>query len=189
MGPLVVVGGSLGGAQALATVLSQLPETFRSPLVAVLHRHPKSTEQLGGMLRRFCPFALSEVEDKQPIRPGNVYLAPADYHLLVDGGALALSTEPPVCYARPSIDVLFESAADARGRDLIGVILTGAAEDGVRGLSAVKEKGGVALVQAPGSAESPVLPEAAIRDVAVDRILPLTDIAGAVVELCRDMEG
>jgi two-component system, chemotaxis family, protein-glutamate methylesterase/glutaminase len=128
---------------------------------------------------------VQEVEDKDEIVPGNVYLAPPDYHLLIEPSYFALSTDEPVSYARPSIDVLFESAADIYAEQVIGVILTGANQDGIAGLKRVKARGGMTIVQEPGTAESDITPKAAISAVEVDEILPLRDIPHLLVKLCQ----
>lgn len=124
-----------------------------------------------------------EAEDKQAIVPGQVYLAPADYHLLVEPGHFALSTEAPVTFARPSIDVLFESAADAYGERVIGVILTGASHDGAQGLAKIVSNGGLAIVQEPSEAVR-TMPEAAIAAVTTAKILPLSEIASLLINFC-----
>lgn len=183
---LVVVGTSLGGLSALEILLSGLPKEFPLPIAIVQHRLAQSDETLGLLLQVHCALPVGEPDDKEPIEPGRVYLAPPDYHLLVDRGSFALSTEGRVCYARPSIDVLFESAAIAYSERVIGVILTGASKDGSQGLARVKERGGMAVVQAPATAESATMPEAAIAATKVDRILPLPEIAG-FLNLCCHM--
>jgi two-component system chemotaxis response regulator CheB len=124
-----------------------------------------------------------EVQDKQPIAGGAAYIAPADYHLLVECDTFALSTDEPVLYARPSIDVLFESAADAYGKAVIGIILTGASADGAWGLAAIKAQQGIAVVQEPASAECRVMPDAALSAVAADFVVPLDQIAPVLVKL------
>jgi two-component system chemotaxis response regulator CheB len=180
---LIVVGASLGGVQALQTVLAGLPADFRLPVAVVQHRASHTGEALAQLLQQASSLRVLEVEDKQAIQPGHVYLAPADYHLLVEGDHFALSTEAPVNYARPSIDVLFESAADTCGERTIGVILTGGNEDGARGLAAIKGRGGLAVVQAPETAEARAMPEAAIAAVAVDEVLPPGEIGRFLVEI------
>lgn len=182
---LVVIGTSLGGLSALRTILQDLPSNFSAAVAIVQHRHHESAHILATYLQQFTPLPVYEVEDKQRILPGQIYLAPADYHLLVEPGHFSLSTDDPVSYARPSIDVLLESAADAYGAHTIGVLLTGANQDGVRGLLALKIQGGTAIVQLPETAESPVLPMAAISTVAVDWVLPLGQIAAHLVQLCQ----
>ena len=189
---IVVVGTSLGGLHALEILLAGLPKNFPLPVAIAQHRHKTSDDSLSFFLQRQCVLPLVEAEDKDVIVPGSVYLAPADYHLLVEAGSaqghrpyFALSTEAPVCYARPSINVLFESAADAYGEKAIGVILTGASNDGTQGLAKIKAYGGLAIVQEPSTAESPTMPKAAIASVATDWIVPLGDIAPLIVHLCH----
>jgi two-component system, chemotaxis family, protein-glutamate methylesterase/glutaminase len=204
---LIVIGTSLGGLSALKQLLAGLPASFSVPVAIVQHRHKDSDELMSGFLQGYLALPLKEVEDKDEIRPGWVYLAPPDYHLLVDRGFFSLSTDPPVSYARPSIDVLFESAADAYADGVIGIILTGANQDGAEGLARVKACGGVAIVQDPRTAESPIMPEAALTSVnrltetqfalsvsppvsrtvavGVDWILPLSEIAPCLVNLCQ----
>ncbi|HEY9747156.1 MAG TPA: chemotaxis protein CheB [Allocoleopsis sp.] len=183
---LVVVGTSLGGLSALETLLSGLPSNFPISIAIVQHRHKDSNVGLSRFLQSCSALPLQDVADKTAIVPGQVYLAPADYHLLVESvGRFALSTEMPVSYARPSIDVLFESAADAYGQRTIGVILTGSGRDGAAGLATIKARGGLAIAQDPQTAESPMMPNAAIATTAVDWILPLADIAPRLIHLCQ----
>jgi two-component system chemotaxis response regulator CheB len=189
---IVVVGTSLGGLYALKILLAGIPANFPIPVVVVQHRYQDSDPKFSTFLQQYSPLPLKEVEDKEAIKPGYIYVAPADYHLLVEAGqaedtliTFALSTEAPVVYARPSIDVLFESAADAYPEKIIGVILTGASKDGAKGLAAIKEQGGYAIVQEPSTAESSILPTAAIAAVVPDWILPLEKIAPLLVQLCQ----
>ncbi|HWL88492.1 MAG TPA: chemotaxis protein CheB, partial [Polyangiaceae bacterium] len=135
------------------------------------------------LLQRHSPMRVAEAEDKEPITRGRVYIAPADYHLLVDGRALALSTDLPVRFSRPSIDVLFESAADAFRHRLIGIVLTGKNHDGARGLSRIKDRGGLTIVQDPASAEGRAMPEGAIAQSRVDRVLALDAIGPFLAQL------
>ncbi len=181
---LIAIGTSLGGLSALKTLLNYIPEGFPAAMAIVQHRHRESDQELSSFLQKFTVLPVHEVEDKERIQPGHVYFAPADYHLLVESGYFSLSVDAPVSYARPSIDVLLESAADAYGDRAIGVLLTGANQDGVRGLSRLKAQGGIAIVQDPDTAESSVLPTAAIAAVSVDRVLPLAQIAPYLVHLC-----
>lgn len=177
---LVVMGASAGGLLALQRVLGQLPETFALPIAFVLHRgcqrQPK--ELLIHLLQKNSALGIVEARDKAPLSAAKVYVAPAGYHLLVDGNHFALSTEPPVHYARPSIDVLFDSAAYAKVGKLIAILLTGTGRDGVDGLKAVKKRGGRVIVQQPQTAESPELPKAALAEVDADAILSLDEMAG-----------
>ena len=154
-------------------------------MVIAQHRAPDSTTSaLASILAGHGSVKIREAEDKGRIEPGFAYLAPPDYHLLVEGGRFALSIEEKVQYSRPSIDVLFESAADVYGPAVIGVILTGANEDGAEGLLAIKRAGGFTLVQDPETAVKRSMPEAAIATGAVDRVLPVEGIASALEELC-----
>ena len=179
---LVVIGTSLGGFSALKLILGKLPPAFPVPIAIVQHRHKESQTALAGYLQPLIPLPIREVEDKDEIAPGAIYLAPADYHLLVEPGYFTLTTDEPVSYARPSIDVLFESAADIYRDRTVGIILTGANQDGARGAAAIKAQGGRVIVQAPSTAESPVMPEAAIAATQVDAIVPLTAISTTLLK-------
>ena len=181
----VAVGTSLGGLHALTALLAALPERFPVPMAVVQHR---SVAPDGGglaqLLQEHSKLAVVEAEDKMPIEPGHVYLAPADYHLLVEEpGAFALSTDAPVRSARPAIDVLFQTAAEAYGPALLGVLLTGASADGAEGLAAVKARGGRAIVEDPATAECRTMPAAALAATAVDYVLPLPKIGEYLVTL------
>jgi two-component system chemotaxis response regulator CheB len=192
---IVVVGTSLGGLHALQILLPSLPKSFPLPVAIVQHRHKDSNDSLSVFLQGYCALPLTEAEDKEAIVPGRVYLAPPDYHLLVEEGHFALSTEAAVCHARPSIDVLFESAADAYAQGVIGVILTGASNDGSQGLLKIQAQGGLALIEEPTTAQSPTMPKAALAALQQQRssntvvtaywILPLRDIAPFLVNLCH----
>nr|WP_199330949.1 chemotaxis protein CheB [Leptolyngbya sp. FACHB-16] len=186
---MVAIGTSLGGLSALKTLLGCFSRDFPAAVAIVQHRHKESDKALSSFLQQFTVLPVHEVEDKERIQAGNIYFAPADYHLLVEFGYFSLSIDEPVSYARPSIDVLLESAADAYAERAIGVILTGANQDGVRGLSALKARGGKTIVQDPNTAESPVLPSAAIAAVDVDQVLPLTQIAPYLIHLCESARG
>ena len=180
---LVVIGASQGGLRALETLLAGLPESLPVALAIAQHRYQSSHGQLAACLQHQSALPVVEVQDKQPIVAGQVYLAPADYHLLVEPGHFALSTEAPVAYARPSIDVLFESAADAYRQQLVGIILTGASHDGAEGLARVHAYGGLAIVQSAATAESPTMPRAAAAAVPAAEVLPLADIAPFLAQL------
>lgn len=174
---LVVVGASLGGLAALQTLLSGLPEGFAVPIVIAQHRRPDGDSRLAALLAGKTPLRVKEPDDKEEIEHGTVYLAPSDYHLLVERqGSLALSVDGPVAFARPSIDVLFESAAAAYGRRLAAVLLTASSEDGAAGMAAVAEHGGVTVVEDPKSAASPVAVLAALALTRVQHVLPLAEI-------------
>ncbi len=184
----VVIGTSLGGLSALQTVLENLPADFPVAIAIVQHRHKNSSNTFQVLLQENCLLPIKEVEDKDEILPGRVYLAPPDYHLLIEPGYFALSTDEPVSYARPSIDVLFESAADIYAEQTIGVILTGANQDGTQGLKKIKARGGMTIVQDPATAESSIMPAAAISTVKVDEILPLSEISPLLVKLCPNKQ-
>lgn len=183
---LVVIGCSMGGMSALEKIFHVLPAEFALPIVVAQHRYRTSGEALPSFLSRHSKLSVVDATDKQWIHPGHVYLAPADYHLLVDRGELSLSVDAAVAYSRPSIDVLFESAADAYLAAVVGIVLTGANADGARGAARIKQRGGFVIVQDPRTAESPEMPQAAITAVRVDRILPLDRIGPFLVELCRN---
>lgn len=180
---IVVVGTSWGGLQALKSLIGALPPDFGIPIVIVQHRHRDSDGALASLLQECTPMELCDVEDKQPIQPGYVYVAPPDYHLLVEEGSLALSTEAPVRYSRPSIDVTLMSAADVYGPRTVGVVLTGANADGARGLAHVVERGGLAFVQDPAEAASPTMPTAAAKAAPKAKVLPIAGIAAALAQL------
>jgi two-component system chemotaxis response regulator CheB len=182
---LVVVGCSLGGMYALETILKKLPKEFCIPIAVAQHRHRKSNEGLPAFLRRATHMEVVDAEDKQWIEAGKVYLAPADYHLLVGKGEFNLSVDDAVRHSRPSVDVLFESAADAYGPALVGIVLTGANADGAEGARRIKQRGGIVIAQDPKTAEAPTMPEAVIATGAVDQILRLEEIAAFLVEHCR----
>ncbi len=186
---LVVIGASWGGLKATEILLSGLPKDFPLAIAIAQHRHRNARELLSELLQEHSLLPVVEVEDKLAIVPGHVYLAPADYHLLVEPGNFALSTEAPVHYSRPSIDLLFESATDAYSHRAIGVILTGANQDGAQGLAALKRRGGLAIVQEPTEAESSFMPTAAIAATQVDHILPLAEIAPCLIKLADTGEG
>jgi two-component system, chemotaxis family, protein-glutamate methylesterase/glutaminase len=173
---VIAIGGSWGGLAAISKVLGGLPRDLDVPVVVVLHRAPEPSA-LGSLLQSYTHLRVCEALDKQPIERGHAYVAPPDYHLLVDEGAFALSTDDRVQFARPSIDVLFESVADAYGPCAIGVILTGANQDGARGLARIKDAGGVAVVQSPDEAEKRSMPDAAIAATPhADAVLPVDEI-------------
>jgi two-component system chemotaxis response regulator CheB len=184
---LVVVGTSTGGLHALTRLLSELPGTFPLPIAIVQHRSRDSDERLAHLLGGASSLPVSEAEDKEPLRGPGVYLGPPDYHLLVEVDCLALSTEEPVAYSRPSIDVLFESAAYSHGSAVIGVLLTGANQDGTRGLKRIKERGGYVIIQNPESAESAFMPKHAVKNLLAHRVLNLDEIAEELLARAREM--
>jgi len=181
---LVAMGASWGGLHAVETVLGALPQDFAAPVVIAQHRQIDSTD---GMLARLldarCSLTVCEAEDKQALDPGVVLVAPADYHLLVETGAVALSVDAPQNYSRPSIDILFSSAAIAYGDQVAGVVLTGANADGALGLAQIAARGGPAIVQDPETAERREMPEAALWATPEARVLALEEIGPALAQL------
>lgn len=172
-----VLGASAGGQAALRRILGALPPDFPAPLLVVQHRGPRGGKFLIRDLDEATALSVKEADEKEPVRPGVVYVAPANYHLLVEtDGYLSLSVGERVQFARPSIDVLFEAAADAWGPRLVGGVLTGANRDGSAGLRRVADRGGFALVQDPDKAESAAMPRAALAAVPEARVLPLMAI-------------
>lgn len=159
----VVIGASAGALEALSVILPALTPDFRLPVIVVVHVPPDKRSVLSELFQAKCRIAVREAEDKEPLVGGTAYFAPPNYHLLIEADkTLSLSTEEPVLFSRPSIDVLFESAADVYGPALIGIVLTGANQDGALGLSAVVAAGGTAIVQTPKLAFAPTMPEAAL---------------------------
>lgn len=178
MSEAVVIGASAGALEALSAILPALPATFRPAILIVVHVPQDRKSVMAELLQRKSRLVVREAEDKEPISGGTVYFAPPGYHLLVETDkCLSLSSDEPVLFSRPSIDVLFESAADAYGSRLIGVILTGANQDGANGIRAVADAGGIAVVQRPDQAFAPAMPEAAIAACPTAQVLSLEEIA------------
>jgi two-component system chemotaxis response regulator CheB len=183
---LVVVGVSAGGLEALSAVIPSLPGDFPLPVVVVQHRRADSNDYLAASLDERSPLPVKEADDKEPLRPGTVYLAPADHHILIEeGGTLALSLDERVSHSRPSIDVLFDSAADVYEKQVIGVVMTGANSDGSQGLKHIKQCGGLAVVQDPDTAETDCMPREAIKATRVDQVLALDEIAPFLMKCCQ----
>jgi two-component system chemotaxis response regulator CheB len=182
----VVVGASAGGVDALIGLLRALTPDFAPAILIVMHVPEKKGSLLPNVLSPHCVLPLREAEDKAPVEAGHVYVAPPGYHLLVEPDrTLALSVDEPVNFCRPSIDLLFESAAYAYGRHLLGIVLTGANEDGARGLEAIRSAGGLAWVQEPETALADVMPRSAIRRAGADRILPLPQLATELAAIAK----
>jgi two-component system chemotaxis response regulator CheB len=180
---LVVIGCSAGGIDALLTLLPALPADFTLPVVCILHLPPDRESRLAELFGARLARTVREAADKEPIAPGVVYFAPPAYHLSIERDlSFSLSCEPPVQFARPAIDVLMESAADACGARLAGLLLTGANQDGAAGLAHIAECGGLTIVQDPAEAQARTMPEQAIRRRAPDLVLPLAAI-GALLPL------
>ncbi|RYE51317.1 MAG: chemotaxis protein CheB [Hyphomicrobiales bacterium] len=180
----VVIGASAGGVQALLQILPPLPASYPLPVLIVVHVPPDRDNALVSLFQARCQIQVREAEDKEPVLPGVVYLAPSDYHLLVEkDGTLSLSSDELVNHSRPSIDVLLESSADAFGPELVGVILTGANDDGARGLQAVVEAGGVAIVEDPAEAYASAMPAASLRASPSAKAMKVAAIASYVSSL------
>jgi two-component system chemotaxis response regulator CheB len=183
----VAIGVSTGGVAALKFLLGALPADFPVPVLVVTHITPDSDDSLALLLDTLCSIRVKEADDQETITPGTVYMAPANYHLLVErSGNLALSIDPPVNFARPSVDILFESAAEAYGPALIGVILTGAGSDGSKGLLKIKNCSGLVIVQDPVDAEMASMPQSALQLLNADHVVGLIEIPGL---LMRCVEG
>jgi two-component system chemotaxis response regulator CheB len=182
---LIAIGASWGGLLAVGTLLDGIPAELEQPIVIAQHRSAESTRgALESLLQRHTKRPVCEPHDKDSIEARHVYVAPPDYHLLVEGDRFALSIEGRVQFARPSIDVLFESVAEAYRDRAIAIVLTGANEDGAAGLAAIKRNGGVGIVQDPRTAAKKAMPEAAIAASQADAVLPLEEIAPFLYGLC-----
>ena len=180
----IVIGGSAGALEALGTLLPALPADMPVAVAIVVHLPPNRPSHLAEVLAVKTRLPVKEVEDKEPVLPGTVYVAPPGYHLLVEKGrTFALSTDELVHFSRPAIDVLFESAAEAYGDRLAGIILTGSNADGARGLASIKRRGGLAVVQSPEGALAAAMPEAAIAAAHADHVLPVEGIAALLATL------
>lgn len=179
----IVMGASAGGLEALREIISMLPADFPAPVLVVSHIAPTSQTGLVDCLSSISAIKIKEAEAGELIKPGTIYFAPPAYHLLIERDrTLSLSVDPRVNYSCPSIDVLFESAADAYADTLIGVILTGANEDGSEGLRLIKDRGGLTVVQNPLTAKSPFMPQSALSIVKADFVADLEDIAPLLLE-------
>jgi two-component system, chemotaxis family, protein-glutamate methylesterase/glutaminase len=177
---VIVIGGSLGGMQSVQTVLRGLSAEFALPIVIALHRPADAEDFLTPLLQRGCALRVTEILDKEPIQPGRVYVAPPDYHVLVEPDCLSLSIDERVNHARPSIDVLFESAALSCRSRAVGVVLSGAGIDGARGAAVVEQAGGAVLVESPATAFRGDLPAAALAATAAALSLPVEQIAATL---------
>ncbi|MDI7200735.1 chemotaxis protein CheB [Leptospira santarosai] len=178
------MGVSAGGMNAMKTILPSLPSEYGIPLILVQHIGPRSDGTWFRILGDLCDIRIKEAEEKEKIEPGTVYVAPPNYHLLIERDkTVSLSVTERVNFSRPSIDVLFESASDAYGDRLIGIVLTGANSDGAKGLKKIKENGGLAIVQDPSCSEASLMPESAIRAGPVDHILSLEKITELLIRL------
>lgn len=187
MSGIVVIGTSWGGLAALSQIIAALPRDFSLPIGIVQHRS-KDSELLVGLLQDLTPLCVRDAEDKEPLCAGTIYVAPPDYHMLVEQDYVSLTVDSPVRFSRPSIDVLFKSASDTFGGNTIGVVLTGANEDGAAGLARIAARGGKTIVQNPAEAESPVMPQSAVNAVPGARVLPLNKISAEITRLAAVIE-
>jgi two-component system chemotaxis response regulator CheB len=179
----LVIGASAGGVSALQSVLGCLPKCFRPPVFVVLHVPKDRPSGIPELMGGYCALPVLEAEDKRPVQPGHVFFAPPDYHLFVESrDAMALSMDEPVLFSRPSIDVLFESAAAVYDKGLLAILLTGASSDGSEGVAAVRAAGGKAWIQCPTEAASPIMPTAALAHAGADAVLRLG-------EMCERLKG
>jgi two-component system chemotaxis response regulator CheB len=182
---IVLIGASAGGVQALAQVIGGLPRDLPAAVFVVLHTSPDSHSVLPSILNRVGTLDACHAEDGEPIEPGRVYVAPPDFHLMIEDSRVRLSRGPTENGHRPAVDVLFRTAASACGRRVVGVVLTGNLDDGTAGLAAIKQSGGIAIVQDPKEADYPGMPMSAIENVQVDHVLPLNEIAPLLARLAR----
>jgi two-component system chemotaxis response regulator CheB len=182
----IVIGVSAGGMNALDIILPHLPADFALGIIVVQHLHPSAEDSMVSRLNESCELTVKTADEKESVAPGAIYIAPPDYHLMVEEErTFSLSLDEPVKFARPSIDVLFETAADAYGSELVGIVLTGANTDGSQGLKRIKEAGGLTVVQDPATAEIETMPRAAIAATQVDHILSLEEIGPFLVDLAK----
>jgi two-component system, chemotaxis family, protein-glutamate methylesterase/glutaminase len=180
----IAMGASAGGIEALSVLLPALPASLPLPIFIVQHLNRERPSLLVSLFEKYCKLPVCEATDNAPVQAGTVYFAPPDYHLLIDAGPrIALSVDPPVHYSRPSIDVLFESASDQYGSSLLAILLTGANSDGAAGIKAVRDNGGMTIVQDPSSAHAPTMPQAALASGLPDLVLDLSGIAAVLTAL------
>jgi two-component system chemotaxis response regulator CheB len=180
----IVIGASAGGIEAVAEILKQLPSHFSLPIIIAQHLHKNQDNYLIQFYNKQTHLKVKEGEGVEKITPGHVYIAPPDYHLLIERDeTFSLSVDEKVNYSRPSIDVLFESAADVYGAELAGVILTGANNDGAYGLKRIKAHGGLALVEDPETAKFSAMPRSAMECTEVDHVAAIGELGKIVTTL------
>jgi two-component system chemotaxis response regulator CheB len=185
----IVIGVSSGGMNALKFIFSTLPADFSIPIIIVQHVSARSDNEWINLLNNKSNLTIKEADEKDKIETGNVYIAPANYHLLIETDkTFSLTIDEHVNFARPSIDVLFESAAEAYKNSLIGVVLTGSNNDGAKGIKRIKELGGMVIIQDPKTAESSTMPESAIATVQPDYILSLEEIVQLLIKITRPIK-
>lgn len=178
---MIVIGASAGGIEAVGTLLRAMPADFGAAVAVVIHLPPSRPSLLPELFTRHCVLPVEEAQDKEPLVPGRVYIAPPDYHLMVEpGGLLSLSCDAPLHFSRPSVDMLFESAALAYKDRLLAILLTGASADGAEGLATVRQQGGRAWVQDPQEAQASIMPLAGIQRAGADKVLRLEQMAALI---------
>ena len=182
----IVIGTSAGGLLALTTLLEPLPADFQIPVLVVQHRSKDERNLLEDLLAAKCKIGIKQADEKEKIQKGMVYFAPPDYHLLVERDfTLSLSCDAKVHYSRPSIDILFETAAIAYKTNVLGIVLTGANADGALGVKTIKKLGGSTIAQHPATAQFPVMPQAAIATGCIDKVLDLNEIKNLLIRLSK----
>jgi two-component system chemotaxis response regulator CheB len=186
---IVAIGGSAGGLESVCTILQELPANFASPILVVLHLHPKYTSHAAEILCRKTVLRVKDAQEHEVISPGFVYMAPPDRHLLVRDGVVSLSESPAVNFSRPAIDRTFGSVVQAYGSRVVGVVLSGSGKDGAEGLREIKQAGGFTIVEDPGSAKFSAMPTAAISASSVDCVVPLAGIAPLLLKLSGSVRG
>ena len=180
----IVIGTSAGGVEALTRILPSLPATMPVAILIVVHIPRERPSLLTDIFRQKCAMRVEEGIDKADIKPGHIYFAPPDYHMLVDAGPqIALSVDEVIQFSRPSIDVLFESAADVYGKKLLGILLTGGNEDGASGLAYIARCGGMTVLQDPAEAAAPAMPESALKVMTPTHVLRLDEIAALLMTI------
>lgn len=181
----IVIGASAGGMEAIKVILSMLPKSFSVPIFIVQHLLAGKQTKIEDYYKKYCSLRICEAESLMPIEKATVYFAPPDYHMLIEKNmTISLITDAKVNYSRPSIDVLFESAADCFTNSLIGIILTGASKDGSEGLLAIKNKGGLCIIQDPSTAHIDIMPKAALNRTNTETVLKLNEIADFLIKIC-----
>jgi two-component system chemotaxis response regulator CheB len=180
----IVIGASAGCVEALSQILPALPESYPLPVMVVVHLPPNKDSVMASLLATKCKMKVCEANDKEPVKPGHIYFAPPDYHMLTEhNDFLSLSNEEEILFSRPSIDVLFESAADVYAHSLVAVILTGANNDGAEGMARIAERGGLCLVQDPKTAYASAMPEAALKLSPSAKAMDIAGITQALLDI------
>lgn len=186
---IVVIGASAGGVEALAELLQNIPEGLPAAVFVVLHQSAGAEGLLPKLLNRSSQMTVISATHGEPFKGGQIYVAPADFHLRLDDGRMQLDKGPKENRHRPAIDALFRSAAQAYGSRVIGIVLTGMLDDGTAGLWEIKRRGGTAIVQSPEEAVYPGMPLSALREVNVDHAVPLAAMGPLLTSLCANQHG